>query len=93
MNDMTKRDATTAKLKKAAEPIKDTPIKHGYFRDPKFVRTIVLRMGAGYLAELDKLCNANKRSRREIVEILVSEAALELRANPRAQISPIVTQS
>lgn len=57
-------------------------------RPSNTVRSVVLRMGNDYVAELDMLCEANKRSRREIVEILVREAADELRAIPEARINP-----
>lgn len=52
------------------------------------VRSVVLRMGKAFIAELDELCSANKRSRREIVEILVHEASDELRHEPEARINP-----
>jgi hypothetical protein len=45
-------------------------------------------MGKAFIAELDELCSANKRSRREIVEILVHEASDELRHEPDARINP-----
>ena len=52
------------------------------------VRSVVLRMGVDFLAELDELCEVNKRSRREIVEILVHEASDELKHEPEARINP-----
>ena len=52
------------------------------------VRSVVLRMGNEYVDELDELCAANKRSRREIVEILTREAFEELQHDPSARIDP-----
>ena len=52
------------------------------------VRSVVLRMGKDYVEELDTLCDANKRSRREIVEILVREAHEEYAHDPSARIDP-----
>ncbi len=52
------------------------------------VKSVVLRMGLGYVDELDVLCEANKRSRREIVEILVHEAYEEYADDPTARIDP-----
>ena len=46
------------------------------------------RMGLDYVDELDTLCAANKRSRREIVEILVREAAEEYKHDNTARIDP-----
>lgn len=58
-------------------------------RNPEHVRSVILRMGKPFVEQLDKLCKVNKRSRRELIEILVSEAADELRANPLARINPL----
>lgn len=52
------------------------------------VRSVVLRMGKDYVAELDTLCEANKRSRREIVEILTREAFEEYQHDNTARIDP-----
>ena len=52
------------------------------------VRSVVLRMGKKYIAELDELCRVNKRSRREIIEILTHEAFDELQSEPNARIDP-----
>ena len=46
-------------------------------------------MGDSYVDALDDLCDANQRSRREIVETLVMEAALELKDDPAARINPL----
>ena len=61
----------------------------GKGRNPLYVRPVVLRMGTDFIAQLDKLCDVNRRSRREIVEILVSEAAEELVGDPNARINPL----
>ncbi len=58
-------------------------------RDPAEVRSIMMRMGTGYVKKLDRLCRVNNRSRREIVEILVDEAAVELRGDGAARINPL----
>ena len=58
-------------------------------RDPNHVSSVVMRMGHPYIDMLDDLCEVNDRSRREIVEILVEEAALELKEDPRARIFPL----
>lgn len=58
-------------------------------RDQNHVKSILLRMGDNYVEALDKLCKANRRSRREIVEILVSEAEAELKLNPAARVNPL----
>lgn len=57
-------------------------------RPAEAVKPIALRMGRKYVAELDRLCAVNKRSRREIIEILINEAAAELKLDPEARINP-----
>ena len=52
------------------------------------VKSVQLRMGLDYVKELDELCEANGRSRRVIVEILVREAYAELQHDPEARIDP-----
>jgi predicted transcriptional regulator len=59
------------------------------FRDATCTRNVVLRMGEEFIEALDELCEVNKRSRREIVEILVSEASVELQEDPDARIQPL----
>lgn len=59
------------------------------FRDPDEVQAILLRMGTEFVDYLDELCDTNQRSRREIVEILVAEAKLELDDDPEARINPV----
>jgi hypothetical protein len=59
------------------------------FRDQEEVRSVVLRMGADYVAKLDRVCAVNERSRRVLVEILVDEAHAELEENPDARIHPL----
>lgn len=77
--------------KKAPAPIIDlgTPLKRAGFRDPDYVQSVVLRMGTGYVDALDELCELNGRSRREVVEILINEAATDLALNPGSRINPI----
>jgi hypothetical protein len=59
-------------------------------RDPKRTqpRMISLRISYDHLRELDTLSVVNKRSRREIIELLVHEAALALRRDPHDRIQP-----
>ena len=66
-----------------------TPLKRAGFRDPDYVQSVVLRMGTGYVDALDELCDVNGRSRREIVEILITEAAADYKLNPDSRINPI----
>jgi len=49
---------------------------------------IYMRMTKQHVVELDKLALVNKRTRREIVETLIHEAAMELRSDPTARINP-----
>ena len=67
----------------------DVPTDNRGRRDPDYVQQINLRMGAPFIDFLDKLCETNQRSRREIVEILVHEAHEELAGNPSARITPL----
>jgi hypothetical protein len=53
------------------------------------VQSIVLRMGTGYVDALDRLCDVNDRSRRQIVEILVAEAYADLVLDPENRITPL----
>jgi hypothetical protein len=46
------------------------------------------RMRVTSIAQLDELCEVNKRSRREIVEILVAEAHGVWQDNPADRINP-----
>lgn len=62
--------------------------KRPNLRPSHTVRSVVLRMGNDFVDELDVLCEANKRSRREIVEILTHEAFEELQHDPDARIDP-----
>ena len=68
--------------------IAPTPTKRAGFRDPDHVMSVVLRMGDSYVEALDKLCEINKRSRRELVEILVADAWYELEEDPNARLTP-----
>jgi|Cruoilmetagenom7_1024161.scaffolds.fasta_scaffold45552_2 gamma-glutamylcyclotransferase (GGCT)/AIG2-like uncharacterized protein YtfP len=86
--------ATSAKRRKktrkaVSEKPEPTPLKRAGFRDPEFVHSVVLRMGTGFIDALDELCDINKRSRREIIEILVAEASFEYRNDHEARINPI----
>lgn len=67
----------------------ETPEIRPGFRDAAHTRNVVLRMGEGYIDALDALCDTNDKSRREIVEILVAEAKMELDDNPKARIEPL----
>ena len=67
----------------------DVPTDGRGRRLPEHVQQLNLRCGKPYIERLDELCRVNKRSRREIVEILVSEAHEELEENPNARISPL----
>ena len=58
-------------------------------RHPDHVKSVVLRMGNIYRDILDDLCDANDRSRRAIVEILVEEAYLEYLDDSDARITPL----
>lgn len=69
--------------------VPETPVTRPGFRDPDYVQAVVLQMGTGYLEALDELCKSNGRSRRDIVEILVTEAFIELQDDPDARIDPI----
>lgn len=69
--------------------IPSTPEVRPGFRDAGYTRNVVLRMGEEFIEALDELCEVNKRSRREIVEILVSEAHVELQEDPAARIQPL----
>ena len=59
------------------------------FRDPDFVDSVILRMGIPFIKLLDDLCKANGRSRREIVEMLVTEAAIKLETDAETRITPV----
>lgn len=67
----------------------DVPTDARGRRLPDHVKQLNLRMSIPYIDRLDELCRVNKRSRREIVEILVSEAFEELEGDPHARISPL----
>ena len=58
-------------------------------RDPAEVRPVMMRMGTAYIDQLDTLCDVNGRSRREICETLIAEAAAELKGNKAARINPL----
>jgi gamma-glutamylcyclotransferase (GGCT)/AIG2-like uncharacterized protein YtfP len=69
--------------------VPSTPMVRIGFRDADHVRSVVFRMGKSFIARLDELCKVNGRSRREVVEILISEASLEFRNNSQARITPM----
>lgn len=73
----------------APEIENDVPRNNRGLRQKEHVKPVMLRMGDVFIDQLDKLCQANNRSRREIVEILVSEAYLELAEDPAARITPL----
>ncbi len=66
-----------------------TPEVRPGFRDADYTRNIVLRKGEDFIEALDKLCEVNQRSRREIVEILVAEAFDEYKDDNSARILPL----
>lgn len=66
-----------------------TPEVRPGFRDADYTRNIVLRMGEDFIEALDKLCEVNQRSRREIVEILVAEAHEAHEQDPDDRILPL----
>jgi hypothetical protein len=57
-------------------------------REQENVKQINMRMGVDYIQMLDELCETNKRSRREVVEILIEDASLELEEDPDARLTP-----
>lgn len=57
-------------------------------RDPDYVESILLCMGTSFIDALDILCDANNRSRRELVEILINYAYIEFQKNPHTRITP-----
>lgn len=69
--------------------IPSTPEIRAGFQDQTHVQSVLLRMGKSHVKALDELCAVNGRSRREIVEILVSEAYIELRDDKSARITPL----
>jgi len=81
--------ATTRRRKKTTIEQPSTPLKRAGFRDPDYVQSVVLRMGTEFIDRLDELCDTNKRSRREIIEILIAEASYEFRTDPEARINPL----
>lgn len=71
----------------AADP--KPPLKRGPYRDASYVKSVMLRMGTGYIEQLDYLCKTNNRSRREIVELLIHQAAQNLNEDPNSRINPL----
>ncbi len=67
----------------------ETPLKRGHYRDPAYVKPIMLRIGKAYLQQLDYLCEVNNRSRREIFEMLIHGAYYDLKENPAERITPL----
>lgn len=70
-------------------PTEEVPVNARGNRDPNFVKPVVLRMGTPYIKQLDSLCLVNKRSRRELLEILISEAHAEWESDRNARINPL----
>ena len=68
--------------------VPSTPEIRPGFRDPDHTQSIVLCMGHEFLNALDELCSVNARSRREIVETLVTEASVEYQQDKTARIQP-----
>ena len=75
-------------MPKSAVVPRETPRTPQGRRDPKHVESINLRMGDNFVVMMDKLCGVNRRSRREIVEILITEAYEELIQDEYARINP-----
>lgn len=69
--------------------IPTTPEVRPGFRDPDHTRGVLLRMGKEHIEALDELCDTNDLSRRELIEILISEAFVELQEDPDARIEPL----
>ena len=76
-------------MPKAAMIARETPRTPQGRRDLKHVCSINLRMGDNYVQMMDALCGVNRRSRREIVEILIKEAFEELEQDEYARINPV----
>ena len=57
-------------------------------RPKETVTAVLLRMGNKFVQQLDQLCDVNARSRREIVETLVSEAHAVWKDDPSDRIDP-----
>lgn len=57
-------------------------------RPKETVQAVLLRMGIPFVDQLDELCEVNSRSRREIVETLVSEAFGVYKEDPSDRINP-----
>lgn len=66
-----------------------TPLKRAGFRDPDYVQSVVLRMGTEFIDRLDELCSANERSRRELIEILISRESMHFRKDSNYRINPL----
>ena len=50
-------------------------------------KNVMVRMGTEFVEDLDKLCATNRRTRREVLEILIDEAMEELTTNPDARLN------
>lgn len=57
-------------------------------RDQNKVKPIQVRMGSDYIKMFDHICKVNKRSRREIMEMLIEDEARALKADPSTRITP-----
>jgi hypothetical protein len=86
---MATKKANRRSRKKVTPKIPTTPEVRPGFRDPDHVQSVVLRMGRQFVSRLDELCEANARSRREIIETLVTEASLEYQGDKSARINPL----
>jgi hypothetical protein len=69
--------------------VPSTPEIRPGFRDSDHTRSVVLSFGLEFIEALDDLCEVNQRSRREIVEILISEASVEFQQDASARIQPL----
>lgn len=66
-----------------------TPLKRARFRDPDYVQSVVMRMGTEFIDRLDELCSVNERSRRELIEMLISKESMKFRKDETYRITPI----
>ena len=58
-------------------------------RKKEDIKPIMVRMGTDFVACLDDLCEANKRSRREVIEILVDQAHADWSEDPAKRLNPL----
>jgi len=76
-------------IAKAEPHIPTTPEIRPGFRDSGHTRSVVFVFGLEFIDALDDLCEANARSRREILETLIAEASVEYQQDDTARIQPL----